>query len=298
MKILLTGSNGFLGKFLLNELRKQNLIFTLNRANSDYNFDLEKDKFVLNNNFDLIIHNAGRAHLVPKSTQEINSFYTTNVNGTISLLESIENSAKPKYFVFISSVSVYGLNEGFLINEDYPLGAKDPYGLSKIECERIIQEWCHKNKVVCTILRLPLVVGSNPPGNLGAMIESINKGFYFNIGGGKAKKSMVLATDIAKYVLNAAMVGGIYNLTDGYNPSFNELSVQIGNQLSKRFIPNMPLFIARSLAFIGDKITKRLPFNSYRLLKITLTLTFDDLKARRAFGWNPNPVLNDFKIYD
>jgi nucleoside-diphosphate-sugar epimerase len=298
LKILLTGSNGFLGRVLLNELRKQNLILTLNRANSDYNFDLEIDNFVLNNNFDLIIHNAGKAHLVPKNAQEINSFYTTNVKGTISLLESIENSPKPKYFVFISSVSVYGLNEGILINEDYPLGAKDPYGSSKIKCERIIQEWCNKNKVVCTILRLPLVVGSNPPGNLAAMIDSIKNGFYFNIGGGKAKKSMVLATDIAKHVLNAAMVGGIYNLTDGHNPSFNELSVQIGNQLSKRIIPNMPLFIARSLAFIGDKITKQFPFNSNRLLKITSTLTFDDLKARRAFGWNPNPVLNDFKIYD
>ena len=33
--------------------------------------------------------------------------------------------------------------------------------------------------IVCTILRLPLIVGSNPPGNLGKMINGIKNGFYF-----------------------------------------------------------------------------------------------------------------------
>jgi hypothetical protein len=31
-------------------------------------------------------------------------------------------------------------------------------------------------------------------------------------------------------------------------------------------------------------------------LKITSTLTFDDSKARNAFGWKPTPVLEGFKI--
>lgn len=45
-----------------------------------------------------------------------------------------------------------------------------------------------QHNVVCTILRLPLLVGTNPPGNLGAMIKGIARGYYFNIGGGKSKK--------------------------------------------------------------------------------------------------------------
>lgn len=296
MKILLTGSNGFLGKFLLKVLRQQNLILTLNRSNSNFNFDLEKEKVVLDENFDLVIHNAGKAHVVPKTIQEINSFYNTNVNGTINLLNSLEQSSVPQYFVFISSVSVYGLNEGILINEDNPLIANDPYGLSKIKCEKIIQEWCQKNNVVCTILRLPLVVGLNPPGNLGAMINSIKKGFYFNIDGGNAKKSMVLATDIAQFILKAGKVGGIYNLTDGYHPTFNELSKAISSQLDKSFVPNIPIFIALVLAKIGDLFGAKVPINSAKLSKLTKSLTFDDTKARVAFGWNPTTILDGFNI--
>ena len=90
------------------------------------------------------------------------------------------------------------MDQGELVTENDELLAKDAYGLSKILAEKLIQEWCKKNKVVCTILRLPLVVGYNPPGNLGAMIKSIKSGFYLNIAGGKVKKSMVLASDVAK----------------------------------------------------------------------------------------------------
>ncbi|MEN9698015.1 MAG: hypothetical protein RLZ56_1436, partial [Bacteroidota bacterium] len=36
--------------------------------------------------------------------------------------------------------------------------------------------------------------------------------------------------------------------------------------------------------------------NSDKFVKITSTLTFDDTKARKAFGWNPSPVLDSFKV--
>lgn len=296
LKILLTGSNGFLGRFLFKELSKQNSIFTLNRKNSNYNFDLEKDNFVLQENFDLVVHSSGKAHVIPKNTQEILSFYKTNVNGTISLLNSFQNSTRPKYFVFISSVSVYGLNEGNLINEDNPLIAVDPYGLSKIKAEEIVKKWCDEYNVICTILRLPLVVGENPPGNLGAMIRGIKRGYYFNIAGGKAQKSMVLATDVARFILKAAKIGGTYNLTDGIHPTFYDLSRSIASQLGIHFVPNLPNFFAIILAKFGDIFGNRFPINSAKLLKISSTLTFDDTKARTAFGWNPSSVLNDFKI--
>jgi nucleoside-diphosphate-sugar epimerase len=109
---------------------------------------------------------------------------------------------------------------------------------------------------------------------------------------------MVLASDISKFILAAAEVGGIYNLTDGCHPKFGELSRLISKQLGKRFVPNMPLFVAKLLAFIGDKMGPVFPINSDKLKKITSTLTFDDSKAREAFGWNPTPVLKGFNIHE
>ncbi len=298
MNCLLTGSSGFLGNLISQEISKDNALFTLSRSDGHYKINLDTEIADFGRSFDIVIHAAGKAHNIPKTEIEIREFKKTNVIGTLNLLKGLEVSGIPKMFVFISSVSVYGLQNGDDINELCNLNAKDPYGLSKIEAEKIIKIWCKKNNIKYTILRLPLVIGSKPPGNLGSMINAIRKGFYFNIDGGSARKSMVLVSDVSKCILRAAEVGGIFNLTDGYHPNFNELSHLISIQFGKKIVPNMPLFVAKILAFIGDKIGPKFPINSNKLIKITSALTFNDSKAREAFGWNPTPVLKGFKIHE
>ena len=298
MKILLTGANGFLGSIVKSKIISLGNVKTLSRTNADYIFDLsvvENVKF--NEEFDLVLHLAGKAHLVPKTSAEKQAFFDVNFNGTKTLLRGLEEcQSLPKALVLISSVAVYGRDNGLNITEDSPLLAKDPYGLSKIQAEKLVIDWCKTNDVICTILRLPLLAGSNPAGNLGAMINGIKRGYYFNIAGGAMQKSMVLASDVAKCILKVSEIGGIYNLTDGYHPTFNELSRTIAMQLGRKFVPNMPLVFAKILAKIGDLIGDRFPINSSKLDKIMAPLTFDDTRARKAFGWNPIPVLKGFKI--
>ena len=225
MKILLTGASGFLGKSILNEIDvKTNLVYSLCKSSSDYKVNLSKKIPHFKENFDLIIHAAGKAHEDPDTEADSKEIFDVNVNGTLNLVKGLEKKAIPKQFVFISSVSVYGLEFGLNISENHKLQAEDPYGLSKIKAENIISEWCKKNNVICTILRLPLVVGPNPPGNLGAMIKAIENGYYVNIAGGKTRKSMVFINDVSKIILKASVVGGVFNLTDGYHPSFIEIS--------------------------------------------------------------------------
>jgi nucleoside-diphosphate-sugar epimerase len=296
MKILLTGSTGFLGSNIYRFLSTNHQVATLSRKNADYNYNIELEIPILDKQFDLVIHCAGKAHSTPTNDFEIASFYKTNIDGIVNILHSLSNSDTLKYFVFISSVSVYGLIEGESINETNPLLAKDPYGKSKIEAEQIVKNWCNEHNIISTILRLPLVVGDSPPGNLGSMIKGIKNGYYFNIAGGGAKKSMVLANDITHFILNAAEKGGIYNLTDGHHPSFNILSKHIAIQMGKTFVPNLPKFIAIILAKIGDLLDNNFPINSEKLSKITSTLTFDDSKARATFGWDPTPVVQGFKL--
>jgi len=296
MNCLLTGINGFFGKILFKHICLSNNVFGLSRSRSDFNFLLEKEIPDFNLQFDLVIHAAGKAHSIPKTNLEKVEFYQVNVVGTQNLLEGLTKSGIPNFFVYISSVSVYGKDFGSEIDENTPLGAVDPYGLSKIEAERIVSLWCKEHDVVCTILRLPLLVGPSPIGNLGTMIEGIQKGFYFNIAGGKAKKSMVLAEDVAKSILKIAQIGGIYNLTDGYHPSFAELSDYLSIQLGKDKPMNLPFWLARVLAKFGDLIGSKVPLNTIKLKKITSELIFDDTKARRVFGWNPTPVLVGFLV--
>ena len=295
MEVLLTGATGFLGKSIQVVLSRENSLFSLSRTAGDYKLTIENEIPNFNQAFDLVIHAAGKAHSVPKTQEEKKQFYDVNVLGTQNLLKGLEEVGVPEQFVFISSVSVYGQEHGLNITEDFPLEAIDAYGLSKIEAEGLVQEWCKQHNVVCTILRLPLLVGTNPPGNLGAMIKGIARGYYFNIGGGKSKKSMVLAEDVAAFIPKIANIGGTYNLTDGYHPSFFELSCVIAKQLGKSVPMNMPLFVANGIGFLGNFLGNNAPINSLKLKKITADLTFDDSKAR-SVGWQPRRVLDWFSI--
>jgi nucleoside-diphosphate-sugar epimerase len=295
MKILLTGATGFLGKTIVKELSKENSVFSLSRSSGVYQVALENEVPYFEEKFDLVVHAAGKAHSVPKTESEKIEFHKVNVIGTENLLKGLKKSGLPEQFVFISSVSVYGQESGVNINEEYSLQAKDPYGLSKIEAEALVMAWCKKNNVVCTILRLPLLVGENPPGNLGAMIKAIDKGYYFNIGGGKARKSMVLAMDVAEFIPKVAAFGGTYNLTDGVHPNFKELSSTISKQKNKKMPFDLPLVVAKAFGLVGDLLVNKAPINSAKLKKITSDLTFDDSRARERLGWKPQGVLEYLK---
>ena len=290
MKILLTGSSGFLGEFVFKYFSASQEIQTLGRNSfSDFQVDISQ-KFELKLSFDCVIHAAGKAHIVPDSEEDVRDFWDVNVIGTRNLLKALEFDP-PKRFVFISSVAVYGVNSGVLLNEQSPVLARDPYGQSKIQAEAEVIQWCNYHGVICTILRLPLVYGENPPGNLKAMLKGIKNRYYFNISGGQARKSIVRAEDVARFILPASCVGGIYHLTDGMHPNFHDLSHFMAKSPGRKWIPNMPFGLARLLAKIGDFVGPSFPLNSDKLQKITSELTFDDSLARSKFGWDPQPII-------
>lgn len=295
MAILLTGANGFLGKIIIKILEEKYQIVTLSRNSGNYQISLNEQVPNFENIFDIVIHAAGKAHSTPQTNDEKKKFHEVNVIGTENLLKGLKKKGIPKKFVFISSVSVYGKEFGDKINEEHPLDAKDAYGLSKIKAEKLVQNWCDENGVVCTILRLPLLVGKNAPGNLGAMLKGIDKGYYFNIGGGEARKSMVLGQDVAHFIIDIAAIGGVYNLTDGLHPSFNELSSVISKNRNRNAPLNLSINFAKLIGKFGDFFGSQFPVNSIKINKMLSDLTFDDTKARAVSNWNPQSVIDYLK---
>jgi nucleoside-diphosphate-sugar epimerase len=294
--ILLTGANGFLGKTVIKELGTA-VSARLGRSGCTFNVDLYKEIPRITGQYEIVVHAAGKAHFVPKNADETQLFFDVNVKGTINLLKGLEQlDVLPKAFIFISSVAVYGMDRGNAINENSPLDAVDAYGKSKIEAEIIVENWCLKHGIVCSILRLPLLAGPNPPGNLAAMIKGLKNNYYFNIAGGTARKSMVLAKDVALIIPVVAKIGGVFNLTDGCHPSFSELSIKIVEQLGKAKPMNIAYGIALLIAKIGDLLGSKAPLNSNKFKKIVSDLTFDDRRARELLKWNPTPVLKEFLI--
>jgi nucleoside-diphosphate-sugar epimerase len=301
---LLTGATGFLGSYILRALQASGYETTtvsrqLSWVNDHITHDLADPdaKLTLPGTCDLVIHAAGKAHVVPQNPVEQQAFWDLNYHGTKKLLSTLERQASlPQALVLISTVSIYGLEAGTNISEEAPLNATDAYGASKREAEKLVEEWAKRNNTHYLILRLPLVAGKAPPGNLGAIVQAIQKGRYLGIGKGQARKSMVMADDVADLVARApGQPSGTYHLTDGYHPAFRELENAIQEVSGKKVPLRLPQPAACGLAMAGDlgqTITrKKLPFNSGVYRKMTRDLTFSDAKARAHLNWQPSSVL-------
>lgn len=296
-KLLFTGGTGFLGHNARPILDKMYKVTTCGITPDDeIKANLAKEVPELTERYDVVLHACGKAHVIPKTDEEKQAFYDVNYQGTVNLCKALENVGVPKALIFISTVAVYGCEYGDLITEEHPLEGDSPYAESKIMAEKYLTEWCAKNGVVLGVLRPSLLAGKNAPGNLGAMVNGIKKGYYMNIAGGKVIKSILMAEDIARLVPLLEEKGGTYNVCDTRQPSFGEISMSVAKQLGKVKPISIPYWIAWCMAKVGDLIGSKAPINSYKLEKMTKSLTFSNEKARHELNWEPLDVLDNYKI--
>jgi len=296
-KLLFTGGTGFLGKNVMPLLTQQYKVMTCGITPDDMiKANLAKEVPNLPEKYDVVLHACGKAHVVPKTDAEKQAFYDVNYQGTVNLCKALENAGIPKSLVFISTVAVYGCEFGELITEEHPLEGDSPYAKSKIMAEEYLTKWCKEHGVILGILRPSLLAGREAPGNLGAMVNGIKKGFYMNIAGGNVVKSIMMAEDIAHLLPLLEEKGGVYNVCDTRQPSFGELSMSIARQLGKGKPLNMPYWMAWCLAKVGDLLGSKAPINSYKVEKMTKSLTFSNEKAKKELGWEPLDVLTNYKI--
>ena len=296
-KLLFTGGTVFLGKNVRPILDKMYDVVTCGITPDDIiKSNLAKEIPNLGQHYDIVLHACGKAHVVPRTEAEKQAFYDVNYTGTVHLCEALERVGVPRALVFISTVAVYGCDSGEMITENHPLNGDTPYAKSKIMAEKYLTDCCAKNGVVLGILRPSLLAGKNAPGNLGAMVKGIQKGYYMHIAGGKVKKSILMAEDIARIMPKLIERGGIYNVCDTYQPTFGEIAQSVAKQLGGKHVINIPYWMAFCMAKVGDLMGSRAPINSLKLKKITESLTFDNAKARKELGWEPLDVLTNYKI--
>ena len=283
--ILLSGYSGFLGQNLKN--LDKDIILIGRSADADWKFDLASDlnqiprKKETDVDIELFIHAAGLAHTVPKTDEDKQRFFEVNERGTERLLKALDEVGwKSKKFLFISTIAVYG--EPF--DEDrcvppYPSEKEaqelelSPYGRSKWEAERIVQRYCEKWNCECMVWRLPLIVGENAPGNLGAMEKAIRKGYYFRIGNSYERfRYYVNIEELGQKVLiliqesssgfSGSKTLNVFSGRKSYGEFEDEIAAKYG-----RKIKSLPLWLVRIVAKVGDWIPG-FPLNSYRLGKL------------------------------
>jgi len=296
--VIITGGSGFLGRQVSACLNKEHMLLGFSGKGGTVQCDLRHQVPRIPAEVQHVIHLAGRAHAVDLKKSEIEEFYQVNVQGTLNLLKGLENSRGTiQQVVYASTVAVYGLAQGENISEKEPKLGTTPYAKSKLEAEGILHKWAEKHGVKLLILRLPLIAGPNPPGNLGVMINALKRNRYLSIGEGAARRSMVMGTDVGR--LCSRLKGsedGIYNLTDGCHPSIRELEQLICNQLGRSLPRRIPRCVAKAIGSCGDFFGRYSPVNSNKIDKLLSTLTFTDSVAKRQLDWNPRSVIDNFTL--
>lgn len=286
--ILITAAGGFLGKYLIDELRRTlptDPAPTLHCAGlspfNDYVVNLAKETFEPTRRYHTVFHLLGGCHS--------GDLMALNVACTRNLLASIGQNI-PDNIVYISSTEVYGAEEGIEINEGREPEPVSDVGKTKLEAERLLQKWCSDNNVTLTILRSPNIVGTGMKGQLRQLVNSIYRGNYHHIDDETARLSVVHATDVAKAIVMLQEIGGIYNITDGVNPSRHDLAEALAKRMSNKRVYTLRAKRARMIARICDFLPF-FSFNRRTLAERYRTLTFDNSKLTNAIDFKPSSVV-------
>ena len=157
-KLLITGSTGFIGRFLCSDLLDYEIIKY--RRDNDL---IIKEEYA-------VIHLAGLAHNSHKS--DLRKVYkVSNVDLTKSVFDSFLNS-NAKIFIFFSTSKVSGSKNGLLV-EDLVSSDLNVYSESKLLAEKYILSQKATSKKVY-ILRPAVVVGPELKGNLKTLVNYVN----------------------------------------------------------------------------------------------------------------------------
>jgi|SaaInlStandDraft_1057018.scaffolds.fasta_scaffold82595_2 UDP-glucose 4-epimerase len=188
MNVLITGSNGFVGKTLSKYLNNKNIdTFSLTRKPSscsqkndilmeDFYSEEEWSKVLLN--IDVVIHLIAKTHSkIDIEKDSLNSYRKVNVQITQALCNAIKNSSV-KRLIFMSSIKVNGESTlpGSPFSETSQTKPEDNYGKTKLEAEECIKNSFIKTNKEYVILRPPLLYGKNLKGNLQFLAKLVEKG--------------------------------------------------------------------------------------------------------------------------
>ena len=276
MKILITGSSGFIGQNLNKSLKED---YTIVPKSFRY-----KKGQKIEVNQDVIVHLSGKAHDFKKSSNS-NAYLEANFELTKQLFDGFLASEICKTFIFVSSVKAVADTIIEVMTEDNTPDPKTDYGISKLAAENyILSKRLPKNKRFF-ILRPCMIHGPNNKGNLNLMYSLVKKKFPWPLGNYKNKRSFLSIDNfnfvVREIIKNTTLKSDIFNLADDESLSTNNLVTLISENLNfKSKIWFMPKSLINIIAVLGD--FTRLPINSKRLQKLTENYEVSNEKVKNV----------------
>ena len=189
-KILITGANSYIGTSFENYLKQwkdEYVVETFDMIDGTWR---EKDF----SGFDVVFHVAGIAH-VKETKKNASLYYKVNRDLAFEVAKKAKIDGV-KQFIFLSSMSVYGIDTGNISKDTLP-NPKSNYGKSKLQAEELIVPLEDSNFKIA-VLRPPMVYGPGCKGNY-AKLEKFALKFpiFPDI---KNRRSMIYIDNLCKFV--------------------------------------------------------------------------------------------------
>lgn len=278
MKLLITGSNGFIGNYFINNYKSKYNIETFSFLKDDIN---SLDCRYLDAVFHLsaLVHQMGGA--------SASEYEKINVIQTIELAKKAKESGV-KHFVFMSTVKVYGEETNSKYTENTVCNPEDDYGKSKLKAEQELQKLEDENFEI-SIIRTPIVYGYGVKANIKNLISLVNKVPLLPLGKIKNKRSMVYIGNLCHLVdeIITQEKQGIFLASDDEPLSTSKLIELISKNLNKKiYLIKIPFFESL-LKILKPSFHKRL----YGSLEVDNNITKEKLNLI-----NPYSVENGVRL--
>lgn len=259
MNIAVTGDQGFLGKFVVEELKKQRINLTL-FDKSKHNLLKPKTLKDFVSKKDIIIHLAA----VNRGTDE--EIMSINVLGTKGLLNAMVKYESDAKLVFASTFQVY-VKDGI-------------YSESKKQAEGFVNSFAKEHGIKAIIFRISNIYGPGckPYYNsvIATFVHRIKRGEPLVVNGdGSQKRDYVYVSDVAKAIIQAI----------SYVPETVEyFDICSGKQIMlSTIVGYLKKLSKKNIEVVYNKEIKSYDFGTKKNYK----------KAAKVLGWRPTITLKE-----
>jgi UDP-glucose 4-epimerase len=271
MKLLLSGSTGFVGSYFIDKYKNKYKIQKFSFINDDFNtLDCRE--------VDAVFHLSALVHQMGGASAE--EYERVNVTQTLELAKKAKESGV-KQFVFMSTVKVYGEETDDIYTENSGCYPEDEYGKSKLKAELELLKLDSESFVV-SIVRTPIVYGFGVKANIKNLVSLVKKVPVLPFLGIKNRRSMVYIGNLC-HLVDAVIEqekSGIFLASDDEPLSTTRLIELIAKELNKKvYLIKIPFFEVL-LKLLKPSFHKRL----YGSLEVDNTLTKKVLNLKNPYS--------------
>ena len=271
MKLLITGSNGFVGRYFINKYKNKHQIKKFSFLKDDIrNLDCK--------DVDVVFHLSALVHQMGGASSE--EYENVNVSQTLLLAKRAKESGV-KQFVFMSTVKVYGEETISKYTENGICNPEDEYGKSKLKAEKLLLELESENFRV-SIIRTPIIYGYGVKANIKNLVNLVNKISILPFGKIENKRSMVYIGNLCHLVeeVITQQKAGIFLAGDDEPLSTSKLIKLISKNLDKKvYLIKIPFFESL-LKILKPSFHKRL----YGSLEVDNSITKQKLNLSNPYS--------------